>query len=178
MAGTAAALGALAVGSAASGGAAATAGLIGFGGSVSALGALSLAGTGIGILSSIGASNTQKGEARQAAYDEDLQAKAARLRGLQESNRIRKALIRDVSSATARAGQTGQGGGLLSQQVAGIESEGADAQNVTEFNTNMEVRRRKAQSAIYRKTGRSSILDVIGPVAQGTASLATQAAYR
>lgn len=178
MAGTAAALGTLAVGSAASAGTAATAGLFGFGGSLSALGVLSGVSTAFGIASSIAGSNMQKGEARQAAYDESQQAKMARLKGLQEQNRIKKALLRDISTATARAGAAGIGPGLLSQQVAGLESDAADEESVSRFNSAMATRRAKSQAAVYRRTGKSSMLDYLTPVAQGVTGLATQAAYR
>jgi hypothetical protein len=158
---------------------AATASILGvIGGGSAALGALSVGATGLGIISSISGTMAQKGEARQAAYDESLAAKAARLKGEQEQNRIKKALLRDVSAATARAGQAGIGRTLLSQQTAGIESEGADELNTSKFNTDMEVRRRKAQAAIYRKAGRSSILDYVAPIAEGGGRLAMQAAYR
>lgn len=158
---------------------AATASILGaIGGGSVALGAISAGATGLGIISSIAGMSAQKGEARQAAYDESLSAKAARLKGEQEQNRIRKALLRDVSAATARAGQAGIGRTLLSQQTAGIESEGADELATSKFNTDMEVRRRKAQAAVYRRTGRASILDYLGPVAEGAGRLATQAAYR
>lgn len=156
-----------------------TASILGsIGGGSEALGALSVGATSLGIVSSIAGMKAQKGEARQAAYDESLAAKAARLKGEQEQNRIRRALLRDVSAATARAGQAGIGPTLLSQQTRGIESEGADEIATSKFNTNMEVRRRKAQSAIYRRAGRASILDYAAPVGEGVSRLATQAVVR
>lgn len=175
MAGTATAL---AVGTAATSSAAATAGLVGAAGSVSALGLFSLATTGLGIASSIAGMNAQKGQARQAAYDETLATKAGRLRGEQEQNRIKKSLLRDISTATARAGKAGTGSALLSQQGAGIESDAANELEVSRFNTALEGRRRKAQAAVYRRAGRSSILDYIGPVGEGATQLATHAIYR
>lgn len=153
-------------------------GLAAIGGGSVALGALSAGATALGVVSSIAGMSAQKGEARQAAYDESLAARAARLKGEQEQNRIRKALLRDVSAATARAGQAGIGPTLLNQQAQGIESEGADALNTSMFNTDMEVRRRKAQASIYRRAGKTSILDYAAPVAEGVGRLATQAAYR
>ena len=178
MAGTAATLGALAVGSAATATTAATAGIVGFGGSLSALGLLSLGTTALGVASSISGTMMQRGESRQAAYDESLAAKQARLRGLQESTRIRRALIRDVSAATARSFAAGTGPTLLNQQVNAAESEAANEGDVVAFNTNMEVRRRRSQASIYRKAGKSSILDFVGPLAEGGTRLATQAADR
>jgi hypothetical protein len=158
---------------------AATASILGvIGGGSVALGAISAGATGLGIISSIAGMSAQKGEARQAAVDESLAAKAARLKGEQEQNRIRRSLLRDVSAATARAGQAGIGPSLLGQQARGIESEGADELNASKFNTEMEVRRRKAQAQIYRRAGRTSILDYAAPVAEGAGRLAVQAAMR
>lgn len=179
MAGTAAALGTLLVGSAGTSTAAATAGLIGSAGAVSGLGVLSAAGTAFGIASQIAGSNMQKGELRQAAYDESQASKMARLKGLQESNRIKKSLLRDISAATARAGAAGFGGRtLINQQVGDLESDAAQEVNVVDFNANMAARRSKAQAAIYRRGGKRSFLDTVGPIAEGATRLASQAAYR
>lgn len=158
---------------------AATASILGLiGGGSAILGGISAGATGLGIISSIAGMSAQKGEARQAAYDESLSAKAARVKGLQEQNRIRKALLRDVSAATARAGQAGIGASLLSQQARGIESEGADELATSKFNTDLDVRRRRAQAAFYRRAGKTSILDYAAPVLEGGGRLAMQAVYR
>lgn len=158
---------------------AATASILGLiGGGSAILGGISAGATGLGIISSIAGMSAQKGEARQAAYDESLSAKAARVKGLQEQNRIRKALLRDVSAATARAGQAGIGASLLSQQARGIESEGADELATSKFNTDLDVRRRRAQAAVYRRAGKTSILDYAAPVLEGGGRLAMQAVYR
>lgn len=178
MAATATTLGTLLVGSAASGATAATAGLFGVGGAVTTMGVLSGAATAIGVGSSIAGGFAQRNEAKQAAQDETLNAKAARLKGEQEQNRIRKSLLRDVSAATARAGAAGFGGALLNQQTSALETDAGQEIGTSAFNTGMEARRRKAQSAIYRKAGRTSILDIAGPVAEGAGRLATAASYR
>lgn len=174
MAATASVLGSVLVGSAATG----SAGLFGAAGAASAMGILSGVSTVLGVGSSIAAGFAERNQAKQAAQDETLQAKAARLKGEQEQNRIRKSLLRDVSAATARAGAAGFGGALLSQQASAIEREGAREIGVSAFNTGMEERRRKAQAAIYRRAGRTSILDIVGPIGEGVGRLATAASYR
>jgi hypothetical protein len=186
MVATTAALGTTAVvASAASAGAAAAgtaAAAGGIGATLAALatstsGILGLASAGLGIATSIAGSNIQKGVARQAAYDESLAAKAGRLRGEQEQNKIKKALLRDVSAANARAGQAGFGPMLLNQQAQGAESDAADALNTSQFNTYMEARQRRAQASVYRRAGKTSILDIIGPIGEGAGRVATTAAY-
>jgi len=178
--GTTAAVASAASASAAAAGTAAAAG--GLGATLAAMftsttGLLGLASAGLGIASSIAGSNAQKGIARQAAYDESLAAKAGRLRGEQEQNRIKKALLRDLSAATARAGQAGIGPTLLSQQANDIESEGGEALKTSQFNTYLEYRQRRAQAAVYRRGGRTSILDYASAAGEGAAKLATTAAY-
>jgi hypothetical protein len=180
MAGTAAALvgTAATAATAAAPAAAATAGLIGFGGSVSGLGVLSLASAGLGIASTISGMRSQSAQMRQASVDAKGAARDAELRGLQESNRIKKALLRDISAATARAGAGGIGGSLLEQQVQGMGSEAADELSVSRYNTEVERRRQLQQAKIYKSAGKMRALSYLEPVAGAAMTIGSRYAER
>jgi len=175
MAGTATAL---AVGTAATSTTAATAGLIGIGGSVTTMGVLSAVGTGLGIASSIAGLGAQRAEYRQAASDARMSARDAQLRGLQESNKIKRAAIKDISAATARAGAGGQGDALLGQQIAGIASDASDELSTSRYNAEIERRRRLAQASAYKSAGKGRALSYLEPVAAGVGNIAFRAMER
>ncbi len=180
MAGTASALvGTAAVAAtAAAPAAAATAGLIGFGGSVSAMGALSLASAGLGLVSTISGMQSQSYQMRQAALDQKSMARDAELKGLAEANAIRRKLIADISSANARAGAGGIGPALLEQQVQGMSSDAGEALSVSRYNSETERRRRLQQAQVYKSGGKTRALSYLEPVASAASTLAIRYAER
>lgn len=138
---------------------AATGGLFGFGGAFSLGATLSTLGTGFGIFSALAggqaANDISESEARLAEFN----AKQEEIRGLEESNAIKKDVAQAIASANARGAASGidisSGSPVKASQEALRDAN--DALSTAGTNAKIRAETDRVRAQISRQRGRNAI---------------------